>query len=114
MLARTNRFHGQKELRAVYRGGSSLRRGQIMLKYLTVSQRQTFRAAVVVSKKVSASAVTRNRIRRRIYAVIGEHMPTNKPIDLIISVFDESVVAMSDEQLNKSIKELLKKALPAG
>lgn len=85
-----------------------------MLKILPATHRQSYRASVVVSKKVSASAVTRNRIRRQVYESLREQMPQNAPCDLIITVFDENVATMPNDQLNKSIKELLEKVLPAG
>lgn len=84
-----------------------------MLKILPATHRKSYRASVVVSKKVSASAVKRNRIRRQIYEAVRLLMPQDAPYDLIITVFDESVATMPNDQLNKSIKELISSATKA-
>lgn len=112
MIARQHRFHGHGSLNFVYRKGRSVRRGSLTLRYVQARQ-SDYRLAVVVSKKVSKSAVTRNRIRRRIYeAVRTQKQSTEKkwPYDMVITIFDESLADVSSEQLSYEVNELLVKA----
>ena len=87
-----------------------------MVKYAPNNRRQTYRAAVVVGKKVSGSAVVRNRIRRRIYEIIREQMPAGAPaVDFIFTVFEAKAATVPAEELKSAIKNLLKSAgLPVG
>lgn len=67
--------------------------------------------AVVVSKKVSKSAVVRNRIRRRVIENIrlleGQ---ISQPYDLVVTIFDEKVATMPAEELTDVLKNLLRQA----
>lgn len=68
MLARTHRFHGHHSVMRVR--GKSVRFAHGRIVYALNSRRTDYRVAVVVSKKVAKSAVTRNRIRRRLFEAI--------------------------------------------
>ena len=111
MLSSTRRFHGYSSLNWAYRHGESIRDQQITLKYALNTRRQDYRAAVVVSRKVSRSAVVRNRIRRRIYEVIRSHDNSIKgSFDLIFNVYNAEVATLSNSALNDLIASLLKRA----
>ncbi|HSH31119.1 MAG TPA: ribonuclease P protein component, partial [Candidatus Saccharimonadales bacterium] len=57
-----------------------------------------------VSKKVSKSAVVRNRIRRRLYNLLRQHRPAiTRPYDIVITVFDERVASMPGEELAHAV-----------
>lgn len=74
---------------------------------------EDYRLAVVVSKKVSKSAVVRNRIRRRIYEIVRLYKADTNlkwPFDLVISVFDEKTATMAPKELEADVTRLLKKA----
>ena len=112
MISHQYRFHGRASIGRVYRSGQTARGEYVSIKY-TPSKREDYRLSVVVSKKVSKSAVVRNRIRRRIYEIIRKtKSETNKkwPLDLLISVFDERVATMPSENLEETIHKLLGKA----
>lgn len=111
MISRTHRFHGYGSLRYLYKNSQTLRGQLFSLKYVQNPRRQTYRMAVVVSKKVNKSAVVRNRIRRRIYEAVRllEDQIT-QPYDLVITVFHEQVADLASEDLKNSIKEQLKQA----
>lgn len=82
------------------------------LKYAS-SNKQDYRLAVVVSKKVSKSAVTRNRIRRRIYERVRlahKQASTKWPYDMVITVFDDRLATLPSEVLTTNINRLLEKA----
>lgn len=111
MLARSHRFHGYNALNFAHKQGQVVRGPAISLKYVINNRRSTYRVAVVVSKKVSKSAVTRNRIRRRVYeAVRTQAAAIHKPYDLVFMVYGEQVATMDAGQLQKNVTELLRKA----
>ncbi len=69
------------------------------------------RVAVVVSKKVAKSAVSRNRIRRRIYEVVRrnfEDLPKKK--DYIFVVFSDKVLSLSFKELERLLGELVEES----
>lgn len=81
------------------------------LRYCKNSKRQQYRAAVVISKKVSKSAVARNRMRRRIFEVIRQNSPQiTEPYDLIFTVFNESVAQLPAAELQQKVDDLLAQA----
>jgi ribonuclease P protein component len=104
VLARTFRFHGYNSLDGVYRRGKTVRGPLTMLRYMPNQRRKNFRVAVVVSKKVSKSAVARNRMRRRVFEIVRRRSDLIPgPYDLVFTVFDESVGAMPAADLERVI-----------
>ena len=75
MLQQRYRFHGYGGLRYLYRHASAERSRLLTVKYVANRRRRMPRIAVVVSKKVHKSAVGRNRIRRRVYEILRQHVP---------------------------------------
>jgi ribonuclease P protein component len=111
MLGRNNRFHGLNSLSNTYRNGSTVRGGLINVKVATRNPQKPYRIAVVVSKKVSKSAVQRNRIRRRVYEAVRRNQNLITPgEDLIFTVFNEQVADLSAPKLDQLIVQLLKRA----
>ena len=113
MINRKNRFHGHNSLNHMYRHGKTVRSESLSLKYCD-NNREDYRLAVIVSKKVSKSAVKRNRIRRRIYEVVRIIKKNNSKLawryDIALTVFDVQLANIPSEQLNLQIEQLLKKA----
>jgi ribonuclease P protein component len=111
MLDRIHRFHGLNSLSFVYKRGQVVRAGQVALKYTLNSRRQTYRAAIVVSRKVDKSAVVRNRIRRRIYEAIASQAGSiTKPYDLVFTVYNAQLATMDSTQLHTLVSDLLRRA----
>jgi ribonuclease P protein component len=111
MLDATHRFHGRTSLNYAHRAGRSTRSTHLLLKYAANDRRRSYRAAVVVGRKISKSAVVRNRLRRRIYAVLRELLPANAPnYDLIFLVLSEATPDLSPTQLTTEITKLLNSA----
>jgi len=111
VISQAHRFHGRSSLRFVYQRGQNVRGGAVSLRYVTNPRRQHYRVAVVVSRKVSKSAVVRNRIRRRIYEVVREHAGQLKaPLDLVFTAYGEDIAALPHEALKKLVLSLLVKA----
>ena len=112
MIARAHRFHGRGSLRPVYNKGQVSRGQFFALKYLPNSRRKTYRAAVVVSRKVHKSAVVRNRIRRRIYELIRlSPLADHPPIDLVCVVYSEHVAALPADELRQQFSAQLEAVL---
>jgi len=111
MLDSSHRFHGYNALTLVHKQGQVVRGQAMSLKYVRNPRRQTYRVAVVVSKKVSKSAVVRNRIRRRVYeAVRQEASRINGPYDLAFMVYDVNAASMEAAALQKMVTAQLNKA----
>ncbi|MFO0887144.1 MAG: ribonuclease P protein component [Candidatus Nomurabacteria bacterium] len=109
MIKKSHRFHGHKSLRFVMSKGRVVRDNNLALKYIYNNQHNKFRVAVVVSKKVSRSAVVRNRIRRRVYeAVRLQETQITKPIDLVFFVYSPTLKDIGFNNLEESISRLLK------
>lgn len=111
MIARAYRFHGHNSLRRVYQSGKTVRHPLCLLKFTSNERRQRFRVAIVVSRKVSKSAVARNRIRRRCYEVIRSLSPQiDRPYDLVFTVMSEQLEGLPAPELEAIITKLLQQA----
>ncbi|HSX06255.1 MAG TPA: ribonuclease P protein component [Candidatus Saccharimonadia bacterium] len=111
MIRRGNRFHGRGAIQRLQRNGKSVRFGAFALRYMPNSSRDSYRLAVVVSRKVSKSAVVRNRIRRRVYENVRIFSATfTRPADIVITVYDSHVADMPPAQFTKEITKLITKA----
>ena len=114
MITQRHRFHGLGGLRPVYKHGQTVRGPLISLKFLDRHPGRPFRAAVVVSRQVSPSAVVRNRIRRRIYEVLRQTEPRlTAERDLVFTVFSDQLANMEAAKLKALLTELLAKAAKA-
>jgi ribonuclease P protein component len=110
MIAAAHRFHGHNSLRYVYQSGRTVRATHLGLKFAINPRRNSYRAAVVISKKVYKSAVARNSLRRRIYEQLRLQIPENmQAYDLVFTVFQPELNTLSPLELASSVAELLKK-----
>jgi ribonuclease P protein component len=111
MLAKAFRFHGHQAVRNAYRSGQSVRNELGSLHVHKNEKHPRVRVAVVVSKKVDKSSVTRNRIRRRIYEVIRLH-PSHASFnqEMVFTVYDTEAATKDAETLKRDIYDLLTKA----
>jgi ribonuclease P protein component len=110
MIIKAHRFHGYGSLRGVYQRGQNVRGQHVSLKFGPRAGNKPYRVAVVVSRKVSKSAVIRNRIRRRIYEAVRRTESAIAPsTDLVFTVFDEKVANVEASKLEATIAELLQK-----
>jgi ribonuclease P protein component len=108
MITVRHRFHGHGSLRGVYQRGQTVRTPMISLRFARRDPKRPYRAAVVVSRKVSKSAVVRNRIRRRIYEQIrAQAAAIPSGTDLVFTIFDERIAALPAPQLEEVIGRLL-------
>ena len=111
MITKIHRFHGHGSLRFVYQRGETIRGQFGSIKFVRNSRRQTYRMAVVVSRKVHKSAVVRNRIRRRLYEVVRRAEPRmTGPFDLVFTVFSDQVAELEAAELEFLVLSKLEKA----
>jgi len=108
VISRAHRFHGDGSLRRVYSSGKTIHGPLFSIKTIANENRDTYRVAVVVSRKVHKSAVGRNRMRRRIYATVrllaGDIL---KPCDIVITVFKDKLLQIPPGELEKQVREQL-------
>lgn len=108
MISFTNRFHGHNSLRYVYKNGQIIRSRLATLKYSTNPNRKKTRIAVVVSKKVIKSAVSRNRIRRRLYEYLRLQLPQlSQNFDIVIIVTSSELMTMPSSEFTTQINQLM-------
>ncbi|MDQ5885605.1 MAG: ribonuclease protein component [Patescibacteria group bacterium] len=75
------------------------------------SHRSLYRCAVVVSKKISKSAVKRNRIRRRLYEIVRKNQGSiTVSADIVITVHNELIATIPHAELESTICKLLTQA----
>jgi len=111
MIRRGNRFHGRGAIQRLQRNGKSVRFNAFALRYTPNPKRDAYRLAVVVSRKVSKSAVVRNRIRRRVYENVRIlSSKFTQPADIVITVYDSQIADIPSMQFTKEISKLLAKA----
>ncbi len=114
MLAQQHRFTGSRAIQRLYRVGQSARTKRLGLRYQTESG-QSFRAVIIVSRKVHKSAVVRNRIRRRLYEILRtDYAKHLDGVQLVITVFDVSLATMTAEEVRSELANLLSKAQSGG
>jgi ribonuclease P protein component len=109
MISSSHRFHGYNSLRHAYRGGRTARGALFGVKAALNPRRRTYRAAVVVSRKVNKSAVARNRMRRRLYEATRQlEERITEPYDIVITVFSDAVLEAAHPELAGQLKKQLK------
>ncbi len=111
MIGRKHRFHGHGSLRFVYAQGKTVRTNVVAIRIVKNSRRSDYRVAVVVSKKISKSAVVRNRIRRRLYEQVRLHEESvPEATDLVLTVYSDQIATMEATELEKTVVKLLAQA----
>lgn len=100
------RFHGHNSLSYVYQHGQSQRSSSLTFKYLQNKYRKKSRISVVISKKITKSAVERNRIRRRIYNIVRLYLKQFKlTVDLVIIINNNDINKMPYLDLKNKIEQ---------
>jgi len=69
MLAKAQRYFSEREVTLAFRKGKKIQGQCFLVRYFQTDRKKTL---VVVSKKISKSAVVRNRLRRLAYRVLAE------------------------------------------
>ena len=109
MIGSRHRFHGHASLNNFYSHSRTVRLSSMMLmRYQPTARHAGYRAAVIVSRKVHKSAVVRNRIRRRLYAILEPLEPQFKQAyDLVFLVKDADVAELPYGELETLLNSQL-------
>lgn len=111
MISNKHRFHGRGSLRYVYSNGVTTRGPLFAIKSVMNERRDSYRLAVVISRKVHKSAVARNRMRRRLYGVVRNiDAGIDKPYDIVITVFQPSLLDEPSDKLAHQVRQQLSEA----
>jgi ribonuclease P protein component len=110
MLAAKNHLRKETDITRVYKRGSyGAGRGLLSVKAAPNGLPYS-RAVVVVSKKINKRAVVRNRIRRRLAAILAAKWGTVAlGYDIVVSVHVD-IAELSTEQLELQLGTALKRA----
>ncbi len=110
MIKKLYRFHGLGSLNFVYRRGQTTRCPYFGVRYIVNNRNNSYRIAVVVSKKVAKVAPKRNRIRRRVYEAVrpmaSKYLMKE---DVVITIFDDRFLTAPFDEIEKSLEIQLKK-----
>ena len=110
MLTRKDRHISRKEFALILKRGSSWRLSPFTIRALSRGDKYPSRFGFVVSTKVSKKAVTRNRIRRRLQAIIRENRPNiNLGLDVVI-LTNPQVLLSSYEDMRSIFTTVLRES----
>jgi len=107
MLAKPQRHFLSWEVNLLFRKGKKISGRNFLFRFLPRENSQ--KALVVVSKKVAKSAVTRNRIRRRLFEIV-RLTPIQKPHDMLLVVHSADLASMPAPELQRIVAGLLSKS----
>ena len=111
MIRKVNRFHGHGSLRYLKNNADDKRSRFFAIKYVENKMRKNSRFSVIISKKIVKSAVSRNRIRRRLFEIIRLNLKNIKPgTDMVIIVFSADLKDINYDEINEVFLKLLKDA----
>lgn len=106
MLKRSYRLRKDRDFQKLYRTGRRYTTDHFVIYYLPSSFEYT-QVGFVVSKKVSKSAVVRNKLRRRATAIIEEYYPNFSQTLTIIVLIRKDFSLISPAELQKEMNRLI-------
>ncbi len=109
MLPTPSRLKNDKDIKTLFAKGKSVFDAHIGMKYRLTSLPES-RVTVVVGTKVSKSAVERNRIKRRVRAVLEKLSPHFKPGFDAVFLPKLIIGRATFEVVSKQTEGLLRKA----
>ena len=109
MLPKPNRLRLEKDIKALFTKGKGVFNTVCGMK-LRPNRLPVSRFAVVVGTKVSKKAVERNRLRRKIRALLEERLEEMKPGYDVAMIVRPKAMEVSKEELEKEIIKVLKKS----
>lgn len=111
MIAKDYRFHGHGSLNYLFRNGKTARHASVLVRFVSNERRETSRVSVIVSKKVSKSAVVRNRIRRRVYEVVRQNWQhIAGKTDFAITILSADMAVLPAPEVQKMLLGALRRA----
>lgn len=111
MLAKEQRLRHDKDIKALFAKGKSVFGMQIGIKFKK-NQLPTSRFTVVVGTKVSKRAVERNRLKRRLRAIVQKHFETIAPGYDVMILTKKEALTKTFAELETQACSLFKKIPP--
>ncbi len=108
MITRTLRLKKATDFSKTYKFGKSYNHTELYIKSLKNGY-QTSKFAVVIPKKVTKSAVKRNRARRRVYEILRINQPNMVGGYNIIITLKSDLANIIPKQLSTTVLQGLKK-----
>jgi len=109
MFSKQNRLREKKDFERVFNKGRSFKEDFLILKFIE-NNLENSRIGIIVSQKVSKKAVIRNKIKRRIRAIIRENLSRMKRgIDIVLLILP-GLEKRNFWELKEIINKVLNKA----
>lgn len=109
MFLSVNRLRNDTDIKTLFSRGKSVFDNSIGIKFRK-NQLADSRFAVVVGIKVSKKAVVRNRLKRRIRAIVEKQIPNlQKGFDIMFIVKKESII-LTPVELEAQLTRMFKRA----
>jgi len=109
MLSGENRLKKKNDFERVFKQGKSFKEKGLIFR-LAKNNLPVARFGFVVSLKVSKKASLRNKIRRRLRAIIKTRLPQTKTGFDIVLIVSEDLVNKSFQEIAEIVDSLCKKA----
>lgn len=109
MLPRENRLKKKKDFEKVFKEGKGFKEDFLILKFILNNLKQS-RFGIIVSQKISKKATIRNKIKRRLRALLGFKLAEiKKRVDLVLVVLP-GFETKDFWEIEKIMNKLFKKA----
>lgn len=109
MIAKKFRLHKKRDFDEFAKSSSKFYSNNFVLRFVK-NHKDISCFAVVISKKISAKAVIRNKVRRRIYEVIRLNIDKIKKGYNIIIFVKKGILDLDYNDIEKELLYVLKKA----
>ncbi|MCF7907191.1 ribonuclease P protein component [Patescibacteria group bacterium] len=109
MLPPKNRLKKTRDFNRIYRYGYKFFSPELILRWVKDNRKECSRWGIIVSRKVDKKAVIRNKIKRRLRAILRENInswPLQKDIVLIAR---PQIKELSFSELKKRLEQILRK-----
>lgn len=110
MLPKQNRLNKKSDLEKVFKEGRSFKNSTFVLRFTKNNLKNPARFGIIVSGKVSKKAVIRNKIKRRIRAVIRELLVKIKPGTWVVLIAQDLAAQKSFQEIKEQLINLFYKA----
>jgi ribonuclease P protein component len=109
MIKKENRLQGKRTVGKILSRGSSFKTEHFSCRYLLANREGAARLTVVVGRKVSGLAVTRNSIKRRVREAFSGEIGNARSINLVVFP-NKTALDAPFENLKKEARKCLEKA----
>ena len=109
MLPKQNRLKKKKDFERVFKQGKGIKRDFLLFKFVK-NDLGASRFGFVVSQKISKKVTVRNKIKRRLRAVLREELPKIKPGFDGVWVVLKNSTPPSFKEIQETIKKIFQKA----